>query len=436
VPFSCLLPSALILALLLDRFQRAGSTPPEITCPDDVILECPADTSPVSTGEATATDACGEVAITHEDDVTDGCGGALTIVRTWTATDECGLSSTCDQTITLVAPEFWFRLSGPVDLEGVTLLSHDWNGDGYLDLIVTNSSGDVIVFESHNGLMRLTVVVAYRLATRDLQGRVTPLKLPYVDGLPPRFDVVDWDSDGSLDLVTLDEALSLRVYLSDASEGRRDMFHRGEGVRFSEGAPLAIPVCPRSVEAGAVRVLDWDGSGSRDLLLATGECFILPGTGNWARSSYDRPAGWVSDQWCIESGSPREDLELFGLSGAHVVPWAIDWTGDSLLDIVLGYAMNTPDGQYSRVLLMVNTGTSTQHRFARERRDDSEFFLLDEQGDPLGTGYHTSVGVCDANDDGDWDLLVGGDGPLSLFVGNGSRLLSLAWTLEEMVAPD
>jgi len=78
------------------------TTPPEITCPDDVILECPADTSPASTGEAMATDACGDVTITHEDDVTEGCGSALMIVRTWTATDECGLSSTCDQTITVV----------------------------------------------------------------------------------------------------------------------------------------------------------------------------------------------------------------------------------------------------------------------------------------------------------------------------------------------
>ena len=76
------------------------ATPPEITCPPDVVVECPADTSPA--GTATATDNCSTPTITFEDVTVPGCGGTVTITRTWTATDAAGNSSSCVQTIQTV----------------------------------------------------------------------------------------------------------------------------------------------------------------------------------------------------------------------------------------------------------------------------------------------------------------------------------------------
>jgi len=83
---------------------QGDTTPPEITCPEDVTLECPACTTPECTGWATATDACcGEnLTITYVDDVVPGCCETKTITRTWTATDGCGLSSSCVQIIKVV----------------------------------------------------------------------------------------------------------------------------------------------------------------------------------------------------------------------------------------------------------------------------------------------------------------------------------------------
>jgi len=76
-------------------------TKPVVTCPPDRTLECPADTSTNANGVATATDTCSAVVVTYSDSVSNSCGGTETIARTWTATDACGNSSSCVQTITV-----------------------------------------------------------------------------------------------------------------------------------------------------------------------------------------------------------------------------------------------------------------------------------------------------------------------------------------------
>jgi len=85
------------------------TTPPVITCPPDVTLECPADTSVEANGSATADDSCGSVTIAHSDQWQPGCGNTGILTRTWTATDEYGNSSSCLQKLTVVdttSPDF------------------------------------------------------------------------------------------------------------------------------------------------------------------------------------------------------------------------------------------------------------------------------------------------------------------------------------------
>jgi hypothetical protein len=72
---------------------------PTITCPPDVALECSGDTSPSATGTAVAHDGCSSTAVRYADIVTPGCGGSKVITRTWTASDACGNSASCVQTI-------------------------------------------------------------------------------------------------------------------------------------------------------------------------------------------------------------------------------------------------------------------------------------------------------------------------------------------------
>lgn len=83
------------------RFMLLGmGAVTEITCPPDAILQCPADTSPASTGFATATGTGGLISVTFDDSNVPNAAGK-SITRTWTATD--GFSgAVCQQSIDVV----------------------------------------------------------------------------------------------------------------------------------------------------------------------------------------------------------------------------------------------------------------------------------------------------------------------------------------------
>ena len=77
---------------------------PDISCPSDVTVFCADSTAPSSTGAATATNSCStNIVVASSDSVAAGtCTQEEVITRTWTGTDECGNSNSCEQVITVV----------------------------------------------------------------------------------------------------------------------------------------------------------------------------------------------------------------------------------------------------------------------------------------------------------------------------------------------
>ncbi|MFT7241115.1 MAG: hypothetical protein ACI83L_001464 [Cryomorphaceae bacterium] len=72
--------------------------PPTLVCPPEAMISCGASFEPYNTGNATASDQCLDVILSYEDgELTGDCEKQFT--RTWTATDACGNSASCDQLI-------------------------------------------------------------------------------------------------------------------------------------------------------------------------------------------------------------------------------------------------------------------------------------------------------------------------------------------------
>jgi hypothetical protein len=80
------------------------TTPPVITCPANLTIECDESSEPSNTGMATVVDVCDSApSVTHSDVTTPGdCPEEKSITRTWKATDWEGNSSSCVQVIEVV----------------------------------------------------------------------------------------------------------------------------------------------------------------------------------------------------------------------------------------------------------------------------------------------------------------------------------------------
>ena len=75
-------------------------SPPAIFCPADKTIECGASTAPENTGLAAGYDNCLSVKVSYLDsDISGSCPQSF--VRTWTVTDYCGNSISCDQIISI-----------------------------------------------------------------------------------------------------------------------------------------------------------------------------------------------------------------------------------------------------------------------------------------------------------------------------------------------
>ncbi|BCX49736.1 IPTL-CTERM sorting domain-containing protein [Haloferula helveola] len=86
-----------------DTLSVVDNTPPAITCPPGITVECDQPTDPSATGFATAIDDLDPNPVLGFADSTIPGSNAdnFTIVRTWTAMDASGNQSSCQQTITV-----------------------------------------------------------------------------------------------------------------------------------------------------------------------------------------------------------------------------------------------------------------------------------------------------------------------------------------------
>ncbi len=157
---------------------------PQLTCPSDLTVACTADTTPVSTGYAVATD-CSNFTLTYSNSTQSfSCGGpyAATLTRTWTAFDVYGNWTQCSQLINIASPQTadvqfppnYDNIEEPAlscenpntspantgepTIDGQPIPG---NGGGYCSMAVTHSDQTIPLCENSFKILRNWVVVSW-----------------------------------------------------------------------------------------------------------------------------------------------------------------------------------------------------------------------------------------------------------------------------------
>lgn len=321
---------------------------------------------------------------------------------------------------------FAVRSTDFVNLSNVVPVAVDWNHDGYLDLLVSTQAGNVFVLRSYDGLETPDFAAVYPLTYTEA-GVKRPI-FHFWEWTAPSIDVADWNGDGLLDLLIADGTHTITYYQRRRDSDGDLTLDPPTTLRFSDDTPLGYPICRGNWQKMAIRVVDWDLDGARDLVLGENECYYLRNLGTATSPRFDRPAGWVSEEWCVESGSFK-DYALFELSGAYAVPSVVDWDNDGWLDVICGIAwrFSTSDETVGFIIYRRNEGTNADPSFPDESVDP--LLRSDPNQDFIRQGEYSVPYACDVDSNGWVDLLVGGDGPLRLYVRNEQNELELSWEL-------
>jgi hypothetical protein len=295
-----------------------------------------------------------------------------------------------------------------MDLEMITPVALDWDGDGDIDLICGDEDGRVAFVENTGKFDGAgTPIFKHPRYFRQVADKVKfgALVTPFA---------VDWDGDGDLDLICGNTAgyIALIGNLSGPGVARpkwaAPKYFKEDGsiLRIMAGPNGSIQgPCERKWGYTTVTVADWDGDGIPDIVANSiwGRVVWYRGIG---RGTLDLEAArpveveWEGPQPSLAWGWLRPEGKGL-LTQWRTTPFAADWDGDGLIDLV----MLDHEGYLAL--------------FRRERRGDRLVLLppqrvfVDEQGNELRLNDKSAGGsgrrkfcLTDWDGDGRIDILA------------------------------
>ncbi len=230
----------------------------------------------------------------------------------------------------------------------------DWDGDGLPDLLLNSILGKVVWYKNvgTRAAPRLAAAQAVEVEWRGGQPRLAyGWMQPEGKALLTQWRTtpvaVDWNGDGLMDLVMLDQEGYLAFFERAKQDGRLVLKHPQRQLCADPEAPKAgalakalgklavrnpvamTPGQPLRLNAGIAGksgrrklcIMDWDGDGRLDILL------------NSANANFLRQTGSADGKWFFA------DLGLLAevnIEGHDVSPTTVDFNGDGLPDFVGG----------------------------------------------------------------------------------------------------
>ena len=263
----------------------------------------------------------------------------------------------------------------------------DWDNDSRKDLLVGNRLGEIYFLKNvgidNNPLFTIATRISSGASNLDVGYYASPVA------------VFDWDNDGKKDLIVGDEYGNVNYF---RNTGVDDSPSFNYGVQVGNGTRSIVNVGGHSTPF----VYDWNNDGKKDLVVGkfdgSIDVFINIGTDN-------NPAFGSATSIIIGTGT---NLNM----GNNSTVFMIDWNGDNKKDIIIG----NKDG---KVFQMLNYGTDNLPLFYRPTP-------ITIDGEVIDVGNYSAPVVCDWNNDGVKDMLVGNeDGQVTLYLLSAGRVNTL-----------
>jgi len=268
----------------------------------------------------------------------------------------------------------------------------DWDGQGNKDLVVGNGAGEVYVFLS---------------STKTLTGTptfTTGKKLQTTDGvgIDVGFNaapfVTNWDNDGDIDLLVGEQDGSLNLFINT-----------------SNGTPTLLPSskiagAPKDLDAGS-RIIpclinfDNDEKGLKDLIVGDEYGYV-----KLYLNSGEKNEPLFTDGYTFQVNAGTQtgiiDLDV----GYNASPYVYDWNKDKIKDLIVG-------DEEGYIYIFINSGTDKSPIF----KPGTKVTTGIDTNTPLKVAYDATPVICDWDNYGDMDIVVGDRyGNVTLFLNSGT----------------
>jgi len=239
---------------------------------------------------------------------------------------------------------------------------YDFNKRGMLDMIIGNYAGDILLIPNTGS----TQAPAYAQPTNYNRVRVpTSNKRPWGNLFAPC--PVDWNKDGKTDLLIGEGSYSANaVYvLLNQSSSNEPKFTEEQRyyLCYGDGREQLVPT-----------VADYNGDGLPDVLVGDrlGRVGVFLNPGSW------KPGTELPLATDIQFGSTDK-------LGGPIAPFAADYNGDGLFDLIIGKANG-------HVAVAINRGTKSEPKFDAPVDIKGLDTLTEKINEPTGWTFDSGTG--------------------------------------------